>query len=171
MRPKSMATGGVVLDGSMERSSMGVEASVMRASVRSGSISETAPTKVVLPTPKPPATTILTERAPGLVVASVVVWSESTKAISYSFEDGQVAAGGEAGAGVGGVGVGDVDELFGFEVGDQDAGDAEGDADDGGDFGDRSGGAAHPQDAFAFWFGVDVVGAAGGGGRDEGLPD
>ena len=32
----------------------------MAASVVSGTISETAPTKVVLPTPKPPAMTILT---------------------------------------------------------------------------------------------------------------
>jgi len=36
---------------------------VTRASVRSGSISETDPTKVVLPTPKPPATTIFVEAA------------------------------------------------------------------------------------------------------------
>ena len=36
-------------------------ASVMTASVVSGSISETAPTSVVLPTPKPPAMTIFAE--------------------------------------------------------------------------------------------------------------
>ena len=36
-------------------------AAVISASVVSGVISETAPTKVVLPTPKPPATTILTD--------------------------------------------------------------------------------------------------------------
>lgn len=36
-------------------------AAVMTASVVSGEISDTAPTKVVLPTPKPPATTIFTE--------------------------------------------------------------------------------------------------------------
>ena len=33
----------------------------MSASVTSGSISEMAPTKVVLPTPKPPLTTIFTD--------------------------------------------------------------------------------------------------------------
>jgi hypothetical protein len=38
-----------------------VDALVMAASVRSGSISEMAPTKVVLPTPKPPAMTNLTD--------------------------------------------------------------------------------------------------------------
>ncbi len=37
------------------------EAAVITASVVSGAISETAPTKVVLPTPKPPATTIFTD--------------------------------------------------------------------------------------------------------------
>src|SRR5215204_2911361 len=40
---------------------MPVDALVMAASVRSGSISEIAPTNVVLPTPKPPAMTNLTE--------------------------------------------------------------------------------------------------------------
>jgi hypothetical protein len=34
------------------------------ASVRSGMISETAPTKVVFPTPNPPATTIFVDAAP-----------------------------------------------------------------------------------------------------------
>ena len=37
------------------------EASVITASVVSGMISDTAPTNVVLPTPKPPATTIFVE--------------------------------------------------------------------------------------------------------------
>jgi hypothetical protein len=40
---------------------MPVDAVVIAASVRRGSISEIAPTKVVLPTPKPPAMTNLTE--------------------------------------------------------------------------------------------------------------
>src|SRR5579872_1328481 len=60
-RPKSMATVVVVLSGTFDRSSMPSLAAVMTASVVSGLISETAPTKVVLPTPNPPATTILTE--------------------------------------------------------------------------------------------------------------
>jgi hypothetical protein len=45
-----------------------VLATVMTASVVSGVISETEPTNVVLPTPNPPATTILTE---------VMVWPAS----------------------------------------------------------------------------------------------
>src|SRR3954463_9956406 len=61
MRPKSMATVVVVLSPVWVRSSMPAEAEVMTASVRRGLISETAPTNVVLPTPKPPATTILAE--------------------------------------------------------------------------------------------------------------
>jgi hypothetical protein len=60
IRPKSMATVVVVLSGSLDRSSMPTLAEVMTASVVRGVISETAPTRVVLPTPKPPATTILT---------------------------------------------------------------------------------------------------------------
>src|SRR5687768_11916958 len=61
MRPKSMATVVVVLAPMWRVSSMPVEALVMAASVRSGSISEIAPTNVVLPTPNPPAMTNLTD--------------------------------------------------------------------------------------------------------------
>ena len=56
-----MATVVVVLSGTWDRSSRSVLAAVITASVVSGVISETDPTKVVLPTPKPPATTILTD--------------------------------------------------------------------------------------------------------------
>jgi hypothetical protein len=45
-----------------------VLASVITASVVSGMISETDPTNVVLPTPKPPATTIFAE-----IVAAVAI--------------------------------------------------------------------------------------------------
>src|SRR5215211_3724035 len=60
MRPKSIATVVVVLPWIWVVSSTPRLAVVMAASVVSGMISETAPTKVVLPTPKPPAMTILT---------------------------------------------------------------------------------------------------------------
>src|SRR3954449_13306981 len=59
MRPKSMATVVVFLPSTPLVSSMGRPASVSSSSVRSGLISLTAPTRVVLPTPKPPATRIL----------------------------------------------------------------------------------------------------------------
>src|SRR6266849_8702396 len=60
-RPKSIATVVVVLSGVCDRSSTPSLAEVITASVVSGVISDTEPTKVVLPTPKPPATTIFTE--------------------------------------------------------------------------------------------------------------
>src|ERR1700760_5076955 len=56
-----MATVVVSLPGTLDASSIPWPADVMTASVVSGSISETAPTSVVLPTPKPPATTIFAE--------------------------------------------------------------------------------------------------------------
>ncbi len=55
-----MATVVVVLSGVIDVSSTPAATSVIAASVVSGSISETGATAVVLPTPKPPATTILT---------------------------------------------------------------------------------------------------------------
>src|SRR5690349_20074676 len=79
MRPKSMATVVVVLSPVWVRSSMPAEAEVMTASVRRGLISETAPTNVVLPTPKPPATTIFAE-----VVARPP--SELAKSTEHPFE-------------------------------------------------------------------------------------
>src|ERR671925_1622388 len=70
MRPKSIATVVVVLPAMWLVSFTPTLAVVMAASVVSGMISETAPTNVVLPTPKPPAMTILTgvgarDSAPG----------------------------------------------------------------------------------------------------------
>src|SRR6266542_1277111 len=59
MRPKSMATVVVVLPGTAEVSSTPTEASVIASSVVRGVISDTDPTKVVLPTPNPPATRTL----------------------------------------------------------------------------------------------------------------
>src|SRR5215213_9772137 len=61
IRPKSMATVVVVLPGTCRVSSTPTPADVMIASVVSGVISETEPTSVVLPTPKPPAMTIFAD--------------------------------------------------------------------------------------------------------------
>src|SRR3954471_6811888 len=61
MRPKSIATVVVPLPGTLDASSTPCPAEVITASVVRGSISETAPTSVVLPTPKPPAMTIFAE--------------------------------------------------------------------------------------------------------------
>src|SRR5919112_896772 len=61
IRPKSIATVVVVLPGTCRVSSTPTPADVMIASVVSGVISETDPTSVVLPTPKPPAMTIFAD--------------------------------------------------------------------------------------------------------------
>src|SRR3982751_4860595 len=61
IRPKSMATVVVIFPGTWRLSSTPTPAEVMMASVVSGVISETDPTRVVLPTPKPPAMTIFAE--------------------------------------------------------------------------------------------------------------
>src|SRR4051794_27731687 len=58
--PKSIAIVVVVFIDACPGSSMPTAAEVISASVVSGEISEMAPTVVVLPTPKPPATMILT---------------------------------------------------------------------------------------------------------------
>ena len=59
-RPKSSATVVVVLSVVRPRRSMSAAAVVIAASVESTGTSEIADTAVVFPTPKPPATTILT---------------------------------------------------------------------------------------------------------------
>ncbi|RAO04504.1 hypothetical protein GAR05_00638 [Micromonospora saelicesensis] len=64
IRPKSMATVVVSLPGTFDGSSMPTPAAVINASVVRGVISEIAPTSVVLPTPKPPATTIFADTIP-----------------------------------------------------------------------------------------------------------
>ncbi|ARX87920.1 hypothetical protein SMD44_07405 [Streptomyces alboflavus] len=58
IRPKSMATVVVVLCSTPARSSVPSLTVVSNSSVLKGAISLTAPTKVVLPTPNPPATKI-----------------------------------------------------------------------------------------------------------------
>src|SRR3990170_2044543 len=105
-----MATVVSVLLPSRNSSSTPELASVMIASLRSGSISEMAPTKVVFPTPKPPATTIFTGVSP--------VRSEGIEAIQHLVE--QIGVGDVV------VGewihcrVGDVDRSLLLEIGDQD---------------------------------------------------
>src|SRR3569833_561951 len=59
MRPKSIATVVVVLASTPATSSTRTPRSVRISSVRSGLVSETAPTSVVFPAPKPPAMRIL----------------------------------------------------------------------------------------------------------------
>src|ERR1700751_6191043 len=89
MRPKSIATVVVDLSGTCDKSATSVLATVMTASVVSGVISDTEPTNVVLPTPNPPAATILTDVIAG---ASVRGWAtlDLTESTNYPFEQIEV---------------------------------------------------------------------------------
>src|SRR5215471_10603001 len=84
IRPKSSATVVMVLS-SANASSTPAAASVIAASVYSGSISEMAPTKVVFPTPNPPLTTSFT-------VVTGATRSENTDTFNDPFQylDGDV---------------------------------------------------------------------------------
>src|SRR3954449_10141825 len=80
-----MATVVVVLSGTADRSSTPALAAVITASVVSGMISETELTKVVLPTPKPPPTMILTD-----VIARDDVGLELAKSTEHPFQQAYV---------------------------------------------------------------------------------
>src|SRR6188768_2985520 len=123
MRPKSMATVVVFLSPVCVRSSMPAEADVMTASVRSGLISETAPTNVVLPTPKPPATTIFAD-----VVEREGPPLELAKSTEHPFEQSHVWLA---------AGVMDGDQARLRQVGDEDPGNTERDGQQGRDLGHR----------------------------------
>jgi hypothetical protein len=91
IRPKSIATVVVDFDSTPDVSSTPMLSSVRYSSVSSGWISLTAPTRVVLPTPKPPAIRIL--RATGSASSSTAEsdvdatpCSEGPKAIEYRLE-------------------------------------------------------------------------------------
>src|ERR1700750_1897870 len=83
MRSKTLGTVVVNFAGVWARSSTPTDSLVTRASVRSGTISETEPTRVVLPTPNPPAMTIFVDaaaRGPGETL-------ESTESTEGPFEE------------------------------------------------------------------------------------
>src|SRR4051812_13865898 len=128
MRPKSMATVVMVFVATLDASSTPRLSVVIAASVVSGAISEIDPTKVVLPTPNPPATTILTGMGP------LRGCSEGADAIENPFQQVQPRT----------VVVRDVrtvhlDPAFARHVGHEDAGHAEGDLEPGRDLGHRDG--------------------------------
>src|SRR5882672_1156642 len=137
MHPKSSATVVVVLFGTCPVRSMSALTDVIAASVRSGGISEIAPTVVVLPTPNPPAMTIFTgvggRRLPAAGSANGF---EST---NDPFDHAKV---------LGGLGVwppnDDIAERG--EIGDQHPGDADMHAELGGDLGNGHGGLAQVDD-------------------------
>src|SRR5687768_9694954 len=120
---------------------------VMAASVVRGSISEIAPTVVVFPTAKPPATIIFTGR--GTVTAASCVggpWrvcaSELPEAIEHPFQQFDVGAVISTGSWLAGG-----HEPFGLQITDDDHGDADGQLEMSGDLGHGEGVAAeldHP---------------------------
>src|SRR4051812_17207031 len=109
-----MATVVVDLPGVLARSSTPSDSLVTSASVRRGTISETDPTRVVLPTPNPPATTIFVEAAVRLPLES----AESTEG---PFEEVEAFVVG----GVLGQGRLDMDEALLDEVAEQHPDDAD----------------------------------------------
>src|ERR1700733_11600529 len=143
MRPKSIATGGVFWSGTWERSSTSVEATVMTASVVSGVISDTEPTKVVLPTPKPPATTILTD-AMAAAVASSPAALELAKSTEHPLEQVKVRGSRRV------IGLGDPDQTVHRHVRDQHAGHAQGHPEHRRDLCDRPPVTAEPENDLAF---------------------
>jgi hypothetical protein len=82
----------VVLSGTADRSSTPALAEVMTASVVSGVISDTDPTNVVLPTPKPPATTILTDVIAAVSPAVPRTGLELAKSTEHPFEQVEIWA-------------------------------------------------------------------------------
>src|SRR5690606_15975135 len=82
IRPKSSATVVARLPSTPDRSSTPTPASVRYSSVLSGSISLTALTSVVLPTPNPPATTIFTDEVGGEVAGRL----EGTESLQQRFQ-------------------------------------------------------------------------------------
>src|SRR5690349_10264178 len=126
MRPKSIATVVVVLPRTRLRSSTSDETVVIAASVVSGVISEIAPTKVVLPTPKPPATTIFT----GIGAVRTASGSEGAYTIDQPLDHCCV------GPHVSGP-VGTAHEILLTQVGHEHARHAEREAQRGGDLGNR----------------------------------
>src|SRR5438874_13408862 len=126
-QPKSIATVVVVFPVASAGSSTPTDATVISASVVSGAISEIAPTVVVLPTAKPPATTIFTGTG-GL--APVRPLAERTESTDHS----------QNGRGV--IGVHCVERVHlevtgGAQVVHQDPGDVEVQVQPGGDLGYR----------------------------------
>src|SRR3954454_20044965 len=147
MRPKSIATVVAVLRSvTPPASSTPTLCSVIAASVRSGSMSEMAPMNVVLPTAKPPATTILTvtgetgvatgapNGADGACCACGAATSERGNAIENTLQDLELSRGGRLR--LRGSGMNEHEPVVG-EVADEDADDPEGQVEVGRELGHR----------------------------------
>src|SRR5215831_4712088 len=154
IRPKSIATVVVVLPVTPVRSSTPTLTWVRASSVRSGRISLIALTSVVLPTPNPPATTILT----GVSWAPSAARSKGAEPIEHLLE--QI----EVGAGVGARGSprqhGDLVLLD--QVGKQDADHAQGQRHVSGDIGDGDGFLAQAEELAVLGAELGQLGASQG---------
>src|SRR3954464_3765946 len=137
MQPKSRATVVVVLPGTWPVRSTEAATEVIAASVVSGLISEMDDTAVVLPTPKPPAMTILT--GAGGRAAGSVNGFEST---NDPFDHAEVVRVARRPP--------DDDVALLGEVGHQHPGDADVQAEHGGHLGDRHGAPAEGDDLLPF---------------------
>src|ERR1700756_3356269 len=137
-----MATVVVVLSGVWLRSSSPSLAVVITASVVSGVISETDPTNVVLPTPKPPATTIFTDV---IAVSAVIAGTplELPKSTEHPFEQVNVRPT------LCMVDLMNPDQSFHCHVGDQHPGHTQRHPEHRRDFRDRSPVTAEPEDRLA----------------------
>src|SRR5882757_7454354 len=120
IRPKSIATVVVVLPGTCRLSSTPTPAEVMIASVVSGVISETDPTSVVLPTPKPPAITIFADVTRPDGIRAMSEPPKSTQHPLQQFRSDRVIA-----VAIERRGLVNRDESVGRHVGDDHSGNAE----------------------------------------------
>src|SRR5215470_13888041 len=141
-RPKSIATVVVVLSGVWLRSSKPSLAVVMTASVVSGVISETEPTNVVLPAPKPPATTILTDVTASVSAPGTAL--ELAKSTKHPFQKVEIRAAGSV------VRLMNPDQSLHRHVTDQDTGDSKRYPQHRGDLSNRSPVAAVAEYGLAF---------------------
>src|SRR5689334_17556782 len=129
-RPKSIATVVVVFSVPGSSLSIWVAAAVIHDSVLIGGISEMAPTAVVLPTPNPPAMTILAEVIDRCCGTSGELEEAGTKSLQKCDVVGWAYIGGSVVV---------QDQLVGLEqVADQHPGHAERQAAVGGQLGDRA---------------------------------
>src|SRR6266511_4137274 len=161
IRPKSIATVVVVLFGTAAVSSTPTDSAVMSCSVVSGGISDTDPTKVVLPAPNPPATRTLSGMSCWPACVGDPRVSTRTESIQKPPKDRV------AGPTVGGDGLRHVDgEVAGVgEVADQHPRDPDGHLQRRADLGQRHRPGAHPDDGTLLHLqrGPRAAGALGGG--------
>src|SRR5512135_727753 len=161
MRPKSIATVVVVLAATWVTSSTVLAATVIAASVVSGMISDTAPTNVVFPTPKPPATMIFADWGGRRAGPGPVYGSESAYAIDQPLGQGDFGV--HAGA------LGDVEQTLLHEVADEDPDHPERQPELGGDLGERVRHQAEGEDLLVLGAARDALAARAGGAHGDRL--